>query len=44
MTVWLDVETNRALLRLREVKALREVRNGKQKNIQDPFGCTERKG
>jgi hypothetical protein len=40
MTVWLDVETNKALLRLRDVKTLREVRNGKQKKIQDPFDCT----
>jgi hypothetical protein len=35
MTIWLDVETNKALLRLREVKAVREVGNGSQKRIQD---------
>jgi hypothetical protein len=44
MTIWIDVETNRVLLRLREVKAMREVRNGTQKKIQDPFDCTKRKG
>jgi hypothetical protein len=44
MTIWLDVATNKALLHLREIKALREVRNGKQTKIQDPFDCTKRKG
>jgi hypothetical protein len=37
MTIWIDVETNKSILRLREVKAMREVRNGNQKKIQDPF-------
>jgi hypothetical protein len=44
MTIWIDIETNKALLKLRQIKALREIRNGKQKKIQDPFDCTERKG
>jgi hypothetical protein len=42
--IWIDVETNKSLLRLREIKAMREVRNGKQTKIQDPFDSTKRKG
>jgi hypothetical protein len=33
MTIWLDVETNKALLRLRDIKAVREVSNGKQRTL-----------
>jgi hypothetical protein len=35
MTIWIDTETNKALLRLREIKVLREVHNGRQKKIQE---------
>jgi hypothetical protein len=35
MSVWIDVETNKTLLKLREIKAMREVRNGIQTKIQD---------
>jgi hypothetical protein len=42
--IWIDVEINKALLRLREVKALREVRNGKQKQLLDPGGIWQRRG
>jgi hypothetical protein len=44
MTIWIDVETNKSLLRLREIRAMREVRNGNQKKIQDPFDYSECEG
>jgi hypothetical protein len=33
MTIWIDIETNKALLRLREIKAMRDIRNGKQQKL-----------
>jgi hypothetical protein len=38
------IDFSKALWSLRQVKAMREVRNGKQKKIQDPFDCAKRKG